>query len=727
MSNSQTTTFAITNLRCASCVTLNERSLKKIPGVHEATINFATGQASVQHEGHVHEHQLHQTITDNGYQVAGHDQHEGHQHQQTSSAIAKRQAVLALGFALPVLVLAMVPMPGLTDSQLMVSLWIQALLSSVVIFVIGWEFHRGMIREIRNLAPGMDTLVSFGTAVALLWSWWALLTDTGSMYFETGSIITAFILLGRWLEAKSRGQASAAIEKLMQLGAKIAHHLMNNEMHDIPVDQVKPGDRLLVKPGEKIPVDGIIRQGEAGVDESMLTGESIPSTKKIGDTVFAATIVTNSAIQIEATGVGADTMLAQIVKMVLNAQTQKAPIQKLADRVSGFFVPIVLGISIVSFILWLVTGHDTSTSVAAAVAVLVIACPCALGLATPTAIMVGTGLGAKRGILIKNGESLERAKNIDVVVFDKTGTLTEGKPRVTDILPVGGVSSDEMLRLMASLEALSEHPLASAIVRAAQEQKLVIEKVEQFHSISGRGVEGLVDGKKVSVGSPTFMTEQGINIAALQSTVERLQGEAKSIVMISREQETIGLVGIADTVKADARLAVEQLHTQGLEVVMITGDNQKTAEAIAEQLSITKVIAHVLPDGKATEVKKLQSLGKRVVFVGDGINDAPALAQADLGIAMGTGTDIAIEAGNIVLVKGSPLKVVESLWLARRTFGIIQQNLFWAFIYNVASVPIAAFGLLNPVVASAAMALSSISVVANSLRIARRAPTTPYL
>ncbi len=727
MSKSQTTTFAITNLRCASCVTLNERSLKKIPGVQEATINFATGQASVQHEGHVHEHQLHQTITDNGYQVGGHDQHEGHHHQQTSSAIAKRQAVLALGLALPVLILAMVPMPGLTDNQLIISLWTQALLSSVVILVIGWEFHRGMIREIRNLAPGMDTLVSFGTAVALLWSWWALLTDTGSMYFETGAIITAFILLGRWLETKSRGQASAAIEKLMQLGAKIAHHVMNNETHDIPVDQVKPGDRLLVKPGEKIPVDGIIRQGEAGIDESMLTGESLPATKKTGDTVFAATIVTNSAIQIEATGVGADTMLAQIVKMVSNAQTQKAPIQKLADRVSGIFVPIVLGISVISFMLWLVTGHDTSTSVAAAVAVLVIACPCALGLATPTAIMVGTGLGAKRGILIKNGESLERAKKVDVVVFDKTGTLTEGKPRVTDILPADGISTDEMLGLMASVEALSEHPLAAAIVRAAQEKKLAVQQVEQFHSISGRGVEGQVSGQKISVGSPTFIIEQGIRMEKLQSVVERLQAEAKSIVMIARGQESIGLVAIADTVKAEARLAVEQLHKQGFDVVMLTGDNQKTAEAIAQQLGIKNIVAEVLPGGKVTEVKRLQSQGKRIVFIGDGINDAPALAQADLGIAMGTGTDIAIEAGNIVLVHGSPLKVVESLWLARRTFQVIRQNLFWAFVYNGISVPIAAFGLLNPVIASAAMALSSVSVVGNSLRIARRSDSSPRL
>jgi Cu+-exporting ATPase len=451
----------------------------------------------------------------------------------------------------------------------------------------------------------------------------------------------------------------------------------------------------------------------------MLTGESLPIDKKVGDPVFAATIVTNSAIEIKATGVGADTMLAQIVTMVASAQTQKAPIQKLADKVSGIFVPIVLGISVVSFGLWLATGHDASTSVAAAVAVLVIACPCALGLATPTAIRVGTGLGAKRGILIKNGESLERAKNINVVIFDKTGTLTEGRPRVTDIIPTEGGSADEVIRLMASLEGLSEHPLAAAIVSAAQDKKISLGKVEEFKNISGRGVEGLVANQQILVGSPTFMIERNVQLKALEHDIGRLQAEAKSIVMVARNQESIGLVAIADTVKTEARPAVEQLYRQGFEVVMLTGDHQKTAEAIANQVGIKNVLAQVLPDGKAEAVKKFQAAGKRVVFVGDGINDAPALAQADLGVAMGTGTDIAIEAGNIVLVQGSPLKVVEALSLARRTFSIIRQNLFWAFVYNTISVPIAAFGLLNPVIASAAMALSSVSVVSNSLRIAR--------
>ncbi len=726
MSN-QVTAFAISDLRCASCVALNERTLKKLSGVHDATVNFATGQVVVTHEPHVQAHELEAIVEKNGYHVGRQSESQHTVHQHTASPTAKRHALWALALALPVLILAMVPMPGLSDQQASISIAVQAVLATIVILVIGWEFHRGMTRELRRLAPGMDTLVSFGTAVALFWSWWAMVTNTGDMYFETGAIITAFILFGRWLEAKSRGQASAAIEKLMQLGAKIAHQVTANGVHDIPVDQVKPGDRLLVKPGEKIPVDGRLRLGEAGIDESMLTGESLPASKRVGDNVFAATIVTNSAIEIEATGVGADTMLAQIVKMVSNAQTQKAPIQKLADRVSGIFVPAVLSVSIISLVAWLMTGHTASDSVAAAVAVLVIACPCALGLATPTAIMVGTGLGARRGILIKNGESLERAKEIHVVVFDKTGTLTEGKPRVTDILPIQGRSADEILQIMLSLETLSEHPLASAVVQAATQKNLTPLPVEEFHSVSGRGVEGTLQEQRVVVGSPAFLQERGVSIEQLQFDLDRLQSEAKTVIVVGRGHVALGLVAITDIVKPEARQAVDQLQQKGLRVLMLSGDNQKTAEAIAQQLGITEVLAHVLPDQKAAEIKKLQQQGKKIVFVGDGINDAPALAQADLGIAMGTGTDIAVEAGNIVLVHGNPLKVVESLWLARRTFQVIQQNLFWAFIYNIASVPIAAFGLLNPVVASAAMALSSISVVGNSLRIARRAPKTSTL
>lgn len=713
-----TTTFTINDLRCASCVALNERTLKKLPGVHEATVNFATGQVAVSHDPSVHEHQLQQTVEKNGYHIAGPNDHggSGHAHGQTPVRQAKHRALWALGLSIPVLWLAMTPVAGFTRGW---SEGTQAILATFVVVYFGQEFHRGLLRELRNWAPGMDTLVSIGTVVALWWSWWAMITRTNGLYFETASVITAFILLGRWLEAKSRGQASAAIEKLMQLGAKVAHLMVTGEIRDVPVEQVKPGDRLLIKPGEKIPVDGRVVKGEAGIDESMLTGESLPVTKHAGDSVFAATIVSNSTIEIEATGIGAETMLAQIVKMVANAQTQKAPIQKLADCVSGIFVPIVLGIAAVTVVLWLLTGHDVARSVGTAVAVLVIACPCALGLATPTAIMVGTGLGAKRGILIKNGESLERARQMDVVVFDKTGTLTAGKPQVTNIIPTSQVSPDEPLQLAASLETLSEHPLGGAIVQAATARRLSARPVLEFTSTSGQGVRGQIDGQMVLVGNPRFIAAQGISLTAVTADIERLQYQAKTTVVVARALQVLGLIAIADTVKSEARGAVSQLQQAGLRVVMLTGDNQQTAEAIAQELGITDIIAHVLPEGKVNEVKKIQAQGQRVVFVGDGINDAPALAQADLGVAMGTGTDIAIEAGNIVLVQGSPMKVVEALGLSRRTFQVIRQNLFWAFVYNIIAVPVAAFGLLNPIIASAAMALSSFSVVGNSLRIAR--------
>lgn len=719
MSNGSTatTTFTISDLRCASCVALNERSLKKIPGVADATVNFATGQVSVIHDHAAHEHDMHAAVEKNGYHIKGDAHYEhGHVHLQTSTSGARKKALLALGLSTPVLWLAMVPIAAYGDTW---SIIVQAIISTVVILFIGREFHRGMIRELRHLAPGMDTLVSFGTLVALFWSWYAWISGTGHMYFETGSIIVAFILLGRWMEARSRGQAGAAIEKLLQLGAKVAHLMVNGEARDVQVENIQVGDGLLVKPGEKIPVDGIIRRGETSIDESMLTGESLPATKHLGDTVFAATIVTNSAIEIEATGVGNDTMLSQIVKMVNNAQTQKAPIQKLADRVSGIFVPIVLGISIITLSAWLFSGHDISRSIEAAVAVLVIACPCALGLATPTAMMVGTGLGAKRGILIKNGESLERAKKIDVVMFDKTGTLTEGKPTVTVVAPQSEITADELLQLVASLESLSEHPLGAAVVKAAVARKLELATVEHFTNVAGKGVRGTIHDRVILVGNPRFMTEQQVDLHNVQGEIDRLQAEAKTTIVVARDGNVLGVIAIADTVKSDAKVAIEQLHTADLHVVMLTGDNQATADAIAKQLGITEVIAHVLPGGKADEVKKLQAQGKKVVFVGDGINDAPALALADVGIAMGTGTDIAMEAGNIVLVQGSPRKVAESLQLSRRTFHIIQQNLFWAFIYNIVAVPIAAFGLLSPIIASAAMALSSFSVVGNSLRIAR--------
>src|SRR3989344_4162005 len=579
-----------------------------------------------------------------------------------------------------------------------------------------------MLKQLRLRSSNMDTLISIGTLAALAYSFWAMASGNPDLYFETGAIITALILLGRYFEAKTRGQASEAIEKLLQLGAKTARLINNGQEREIPIEEVKVGNILLVKPGEKIPGDGKIIFWNTSIDESMLTGERIPADKKINDDVFGATVNIQGAIKVQATKVGQDTVLAQIVKMVAEAQTKKAPIQKLADTISGIFVPIVLVIAAVTAIGWYFVSGDIAQSIIPAVAVLVIACPCALGLATPTAIMVGTGIGAKRGILIKNGEALERGKKIDVVVFDKTGTLTEGKPKVTDIVPlISDFSLDKILAYAGSLEKLSEHPLAQAVVNAAKERNIVLKEVHNFENIAGKGVKGTIADEAMLVGNPRLlMKEAGISLDAYADKIEILEAQAKTVVIFAVNKHPVGIIGIADTLKEDAQEAVLKLKKLGIETVMITGDNQKTAEAIAKQLHIEKVFAEVLPQDKAEKVKLLQRDGLKVAFVGDGINDAPALVQADLGVAIGTGTDIAIEAGNIVLVKGHPLKVVEALTLAKTTFRTIKQNMFWAFFYNIAALPLAAFGLLNPIIAAGAMAFSSISVVGNSLRIKRK-------
>jgi heavy metal translocating P-type ATPase len=540
------------------------------------------------------------------------------------------------------------------------------------------------------------------------------------LYFETGAVITALILLGRYFEGRSRGRASAAIEKLMDLGAKSARVIRDDTTIDVPIDQVAVGDVLLVRPGEKIPVDGVVTDGESSNDESMLTGESMPATKQVGDTVFGATVNVAGALHMRATKVGTNTTLAQIVRMVEAAQDNKAPMQKLADRISGIFVPAVLALAVLTAIGWYLMTGDIVQSVVPAVAVLVIACPCSLGLATPTAIMVGTGLGAKRGILIKNGEALERGRAIDVVMFDKTGTLTEGKPKVQEIVAGADSTDDHVLGLAANVEAMSEHPLAQAIVRHATERGLAFTKPDSFTSVSGKGATAVLEAGAVSVGSLRFAAESGARLGDLSDAAERLQAEGRTVVAVAQGDKVLGLIAISDSIKNDAKDAIAALHAKGIATVMITGDNARAAQSIAQALGLKEVRAEVLPQEKADEVKRIQDRGKRVAFVGDGINDAPALAQADLGIAIGTGTDIAIEAGQIVLVKGNPAKVIEALDLSKVTFRTIQQNMFWAFFYNVAAIPLAALGLLNPMIAAAAMAFSSLTVVGNSLRIRRR-------
>ena len=599
------------------------------------------------------------------------------------------------------------------------SVWVEAVLSVIVILGIGREFHISFLKQLKRGRADMDTLISMGTLAALAYSIWALASGVPESYFETGATITALILLGRYLEAKSRGQASEAIKKLMQLGAKTARRLTNGKEEEVAIEDVKTGDMLLIKPGEKIPVDGVVASGQSDVDESMLTGESMPVSKKTGDEIFGATMNINGAVQMKATKVGEGTVLAQIVRMVSEAQTQKAPIQKLVDRVAGIFVPIVLAIALVTAIGWYIVTKDITASIIPAVAVLVIACPCALGLATPTAIMVGTGLGARRGILIKNGEALEKGKRIDVVLFDKTGTLTEGKPQVVRVVSFVGLSEKDVLAIAASVEQSSEHPLAQAVVNAAKEKGITFKVAEQFKNISGKGVQATLDSRPVYVGNMRFMREAGVSTDESKAAVEKLEQEAKTVVGVAPDGTLVGIIAIADVEKPDAKAAVAALRAAGVTVGMISGDNKATAEAIGKSVGVDLVLAEVLPQEKVAQVKKLQSEGKKVAFVGDGINDAPALAQADMGIAMGTGTDIAIETGSIVLVKGSPMKVVEALQLSQATFRNIKQNLFWAFGYNVAAIPLAALGLLNPMIAAGAMAFSSVSVVLNSLRIKR--------
>jgi P-type Cu+ transporter len=718
-----TATFAIGGMHCAACAVRNERTLRKIPGVREASVNLGTRRARVEFdEAAVSEATLREAIAESGYEVLTDEAGDHRQQAREELQTARRRALLAIVLAAPVTLLAMldVALPWSYAGR-NASVWIEAVLSSVIILGLGLDFHRGMLAQARNVAANMDTLISLGTLTALIYSLWGMWVGSPHLYFETGAVIAALILLGRFFEARSRGQAGEAIEKLMELGAKTARVIRDGQECDVPIDQVRVGDLLRVRPGEKVPVDGTVANGSSSVDESMLTGESMPATKVRGDEVFGATINISGAFQMTATKVGEDTVLAQIVRMVSEAQGNKAPIQKLADKVSGVFVPIVLGVALATAIGWYVSTGDIYQSFVPAVAVLLIACPCSLGLATPTAIMVGTGVGARRGILIKNGEALERGRRIDVVVFDKTGTLTEGQPTVAEVVATrADVSQDDVLHIAASLERMSEHPLGHAIVRAAKERHIALAEVEGFENLAGKGIKGRLANTAIAVGNVRLMREEGVPVDLSLPDIETHEARAQTAVAVARNRELIGIVAIADTLKGDARDAIQHLHTEGIATAMITGDNTKTAKAIAARIGIDEVFAEVLPQDKAGHVKRLQGRGQRVAFVGDGINDAPALAQADLGIAIGTGTDIAIEAGNIVLVKGSPLKVIEALRLSRLTFKTIKQNLFWAFVYNVAAIPLAAFGLLDPMIAAGAMAISSVSVVGNSLRIRRQ-------
>src|SRR3989339_162756 len=725
-------TFPIEGMHCASCANKTEQSLSKVKGVQTANVNYALGEASVEYdETFLHLEDLSRAVQAEGYKAvfssetmektrtthSSHDQHKQDRHQHTGRISAWKLFVSSAVFTIPVFLLVMlkIEIPG-NIIGIPVSYWLQGILATVVVFWPGMSFHRMAWQQAKRFTSSMDTLISLGTLAALIYSWWSL-SYGGEVYFETASIITMFILLGRFFEAKSKRKAGEAIQKLLALGVKNAHRInTSQEIEEVPVDQLIVSDLVLVKPGEKVPLDGVIVKGQTSLDESMLSGESLPIVKNVGDVVYGATINQQGAITVEINKRSSETVLAQIVRLVKEAQQTKAPIQNLADKVASIFVPVVIGIAILTFIIWFVLTGDLQTSLIPAVAVLVIACPCALGLATPTAILVGTGHGAREGILIKNGEALERGKNLDVVMFDKTGTLTQGRPQVTDV-EVYQIEEKEMLSIAAGLESLSEHPLAKAVLEYANEQQVKPLMVESFVSVTGKGVKGIVLGKPVLLGNPTFFREEQIKMDDFDQIIQKWQSDAKTAIILAMDQQVIGLFAIADKVKVSAGQAVKQLARMGISSMMITGDNERTAEAIARQIGIAEVRAHVMPDQKMTLVKEVQEKGRKVAFVGDGINDAPALTQADLGIAIGSGTDIAIEAGQIVLVQGDPGKVATAIKLSQKTYRIIKENLFWAFIYNIVGVPLAVFGFLHPMIASAAMAFSSVSVVLNSLRL----------
>lgn len=602
---------------------------------------------------------------------------------------------------------------------------LQLIIATPVQFIIGYRFYKGAYYALKSKSPNMDVLVAMGTSAAFFYSVYNVFYQEVQMgmmkdlYFEASSIIITLILLGKYLEAIAKGKTSEAIKKLMGLQAKTARVIRNNVEQDILIEDVVVGDIIVVRPGEKVPVDGIIIEGNSSVDESMITGESMPTGKNVGDGVIGATINKYGTFKFEAKKIGRETMLAQIIKMVEDAQGSKAPIQKIADKVSGIFVPIVLVIAIVTFLIWYLAIGNFTMGLVSAVAVLVIACPCALGLATPTAIMVGTGKGAENGILIKGGEHLETAYKLNAIVLDKTGTITKGQPEVTDIVNLGDLQETEILSFASIAEKKSEHPLGVAIYEKGKNDLGDIPDPDKFEAVPGKGIIASINGKNVSIGTRKLMLQNNIDIISVEQKLINLETEGKTAMLLSVDNKLEGIIAVADTLKESSKEAIEELQKMGIEVFMITGDNKTTAKAIASQVNIQNVLAEVLPENKADEVEKLKAQGKIVGMVGDGINDAPALATADIGMAIGTGTDVAIEAADITLMRGDLRSIVTAIKLSRKTMIKIKQNLFWAFIYNIIGIPFAALGMLSPIIAGAAMAFSSVSVVTNSLSLKR--------
>ncbi|MFC4768612.1 heavy metal translocating P-type ATPase [Effusibacillus consociatus] len=716
--------FDITGMTCAACAHRIEKGLSKLPGVMQANVNLAMERATIQfNPSEVSPTDMIQKVKDIGYgaSLVQESDEKGHDRDKEIRRHKMRFAVSA-ALSLPLLytMIAHFRWTGVYMPHLLMNPWVQFALATPVQFIIGWPFYRGAYKALKNGSANMDVLVALGTSAAYFYSLVATVTgNADKLYYETSAILITLIILGKLFEAIAKGRTSEAIKKLMGLQAKTALVIREDKEVTVPIEEVVAGDLIIVKPGEKIPVDGVVISGTSAVDESMLTGESVPVDKKAGDSLIGATINKNGVLTFKATKVGKDTALAQIIKVVEDAQGSKAPIQRMADVISSIFVPIVVGIAVLVFLGWYLIFEPGNFTHALenAIAVLVIACPCALGLATPTSIMVGTGKGAESGILFKGGEHLEAVHKLNTIVLDKTGTITKGEPELTDVISLTDISEVELLSLVASAEKKSEHPLAQAIVTGAGEKNIQIHDAQDFEAIPGYGLHATVNGKDLYVGTRKLMNRENIDISGALDQMERLESEGKTAMLAAVDGKLAGIVAVADTVKESSKEAIQRMKELGLEVVMITGDNRRTAEAIAKQVGITEIRAEVLPEGKAEEIEKFKKQGKKVAMVGDGINDAPALATADVGIAIGTGTDIAIEAADVTLMRGELTSIVDAITLSQKTMRNIKQNLFWALFYNTVGIPVAAVGLLAPWVAGAAMAFSSVSVVLNALRL----------
>ena len=714
------TTLNVEGMTCAACSARIEKVLNKLDGVNSATVNLMAKKATVDYdESKISVDDFIHSIEKAGFKA--HEQVE--EDMDREKKLREREIknlrnmlIFSAIFSIPLFSAMFFHMAGIHN--ILSNGWFQLALATPVQIIAGARFYKGAYKSLRGGGANMDVLIVMGTSAAFLYSLYHTIVGIPEFYYEASAVIITLILLGKYLEAIAKGKTSEAIKKLMGLQAKTARVVRDGTEVDIPMEDVLVGDIVVVRPGERVPVDGIITEGHSTLDESMLTGESVPVDKTVGDEVIGATINKQGAFKLSATKVGKDTALAQIIKLVEDAQGSKAPVQRLADQISGIFVPVVLVIAVITFLVWNFGFSDFNQGLISAVAVLVIACPCALGLATPTAIMVGTGKGAENGILIKGGEHLEKAHKLDVVILDKTGTITKGEPEVTDIIPYD-FSESEILRFAAIAEKSSEHPLGEAIVLDAKNKAIQLIDPEKFESITGHGIYSMIDKRDIYVGNRKLMRDQGVEIGHIEDELIGLENQGKTAMLISVDGKIGGIIAVADTVKETSKQAIDQLKEMGIDIYMITGDNIRTAQSIADQVGITNILAEVLPEHKAEEVEKLRAEGKIVGMVGDGINDAPALASADVGFAIGTGTDVAMEAADITLIKGDLREIPTAILLSKKTMRTIKQNLFWAFAYNTIGIPIAALGLLNPMIAGGAMAFSSVSVLSNSLRLKR--------